>query len=110
MLTGLTGYFDDSGKEDSTVVCLAGFVTSVDQWLRFDDDWRTVLAMPQFDLTYFHMKEVRQAKKPPFDRFLNNHSLRVDLFDRLLRLLRVRTQQSFGGTVILRDYELLNRA
>jgi hypothetical protein len=106
----LTSYFDDSGKElDSAFVCLAGFVGDVEQWLRFENDWRDILALPQFGLTYFHMKEVRQATKPPFDRFKDNHALREDLFDRLIRALRVRVKRSFVGLVRLQSYEAVNR-
>lgn len=52
----LTAYFDDSGQYgspkggDTHAVVFAGFVSMVDQWDRFDKDWRDILGMPQFDL------------------------------------------------------------
>src|SRR5690242_20353130 len=59
----LTVYFDDSGSHGSTrALVFSGFAAPLDQWLAFERDWRIVLTLPQFDLEYFHMKELRQGK------------------------------------------------
>ncbi len=106
----LTAYFDDSGKEgDSPSVHLCGFVASADQWARFNSDWKSILAMPKFGLDYFHMKEMRQAKQPPWDKFKNNPTLREDLCDRLFRIIKVRTEWSFAGSVVMSDYNAMNQ-
>ena len=108
----LSAYFDDSGcyegarRTHAVVVC--GFVSTVDQWLRFDSDWRHVLAMPQFDLEHLHMKELRSGKGR-FTKFQDNLELQKDLFTRLHRLLRVRALETFGGAVLLDDYDAVNQ-
>lgn len=108
----LTAYYDDTGKRgDTAVVCLFGFVAELEQWMRFDDDWRFVLNLPQFRLPYFHMREVRQAaraKEQAFHKFQNNDSLRRDLFERLQHVIRARVLQSFSAIVMMADYNRLN--
>ena len=104
----LTAYYDDTGKPGNTpTVSLFGFVADADQWLRFEKDWRIVLNLPQFQLPYFHMKEVRQgkhSKNPAFHKFQDNDSLRRDLFDRLQSVIRCRVEQSFSATVVTSAY------
>ena len=107
----LTAYYDDTGKPELPVVSLFGFVASAEQWLRFDNDWRAVLALPQFQLPYFHMREIRQArraKNAAFHKFEDNDSLRRDLFERLQRVIRVRVEQAFSAVVLMDDYRRLN--
>jgi hypothetical protein len=108
----LTAYYDDTGKPDDTAtVSLFGFVGDAEQWLRFEDNWRSVLNLPQFRLPYFHMKEVRQAgqaKERAFHIFKNNPALEQDLCERLLRVIRIRVLESFSATVLMNDYHRLN--
>ena len=109
-------YFDDSGSHEAAhaqIVC--GFATSLDQWLLFERDWNTVLRMPQFDLDYLHMKELRTGKVK-FAKFEDNLDLQRDLFTRLQTLIRVRAPASFGCMVrrelyakVDADYQLRER-
>jgi hypothetical protein len=104
----LTAYFDDSGSHgDTKALVVCGFVSSAEQWLHFESNWRDVLAMPQFDLEHLHMKELR-AGKGRFAKFKNNSGLQRDLFDRLQRVLQVRIKRTFAGAVLLDDYDRLN--
>jgi len=105
----ITAYYDDSGSHGDTkslVVC--GFVSSDEQWLLFERDWNTVLRMPQFDLEHLHMRELRQGKGR-FAKFQNNAALQRDLFERLHNVMRVRTQRTFAGSIMLDDYDRVNR-
>jgi hypothetical protein len=100
----LTAYFDDSGNYESTsAVIISGFVSTLDQWVRFQHDWNVVLGLPQFDLEHFHMKELRQGKGR-FAKFKDNLALQADLFDRLLRVLRIRILKPFAGIILVDDY------
>jgi hypothetical protein len=79
----LTAYFNDSGTHGSTeAFVIGGFVASTEQWELFDRNWAHILAMPQFDLEYFHMRELRMSKGR-FARFKDNLRLQTELFDRL---------------------------
>ena len=103
-----TGYFDDSGhitNEKALVVC--GFVASVEQWKVFEKDWQAILNHPQFDLDYLHMKEFR-AYKGKFAKFKDNLPLQTELFSGLYGLIEARAEETFGATVLLRDYHNIN--
>jgi hypothetical protein len=103
-----TGYFDDSGHvTNNKVLVVAGFVAPVGQWKMFEKDWRAILKHPRFDLDYLHMKEFRNYRGK-FAKFKNNLPLQTDLFSNLYELIEARAEQSFGGTVLLRDYESVN--
>ena len=105
----LTAYFDDSGQHGQTKVqALCGFVSTVDQWLLFERDWRHVLQMPQFDLEDLHMKKMNSGKGR-YARFQNNLPLQAELFDRLQRVIKSRIIETFAGAVFLDDYDRLNR-
>jgi len=62
-LTGYTAVFDRSADDETpsggTVV--AGFVTTVEQWALWEDDWKAVLQ--KFDVPYFHMREFCSSQK-----------------------------------------------
>ena len=64
--------------------------------------------MPQFDLKHLHMKELRSGKGR-FAKFQDNLKLQRDLFERLHNLLRVRTRRTFAGSVILEDYDKVDK-
>lgn len=53
----LTGYFDASGGAEHSYVIVAGYVSTVARWKRFDREWWKVLRRKEFDVPYFHMKE-----------------------------------------------------
>jgi hypothetical protein len=38
-----TSYFDDSGGSDTSAQLVAGFVSSVEKWLSFDEEWKNLL-------------------------------------------------------------------
>ena len=103
-LAMITAYYDDSGSYgDTKALVVCGFVSSIDQWLLFERDWRVVLKMPQFDLEHLHMKDLRSHPK-----FKDNLPLQRDLFERLQNILRVRTTRTFAGSILLDDYDRVN--
>lgn len=52
----LHGYFDESGThEDSDSIVLAGFLSTIDQWERFETEWNEALA--EYELSFFHMTD-----------------------------------------------------
>jgi hypothetical protein len=102
----LTGYFDDSGPISTGAVVACGWVSTVEQWEQFDENWRFVLA--KFELPYFHMKSLRQYKGP-FEQFKDNLPRETDLMTRLQGVIRVRAQKSIGCLVDVNAYESVNR-
>jgi hypothetical protein len=108
-MAALTAYFDDSGHHgDTKAMVIAGFVASVDQWLRFERDWNFVLRLPHIDLDYLHMKELRSGKGK-FAKFKDNLELQTDLFRRLHCVIESRITTSFSSGVLLDDYDRVNK-
>jgi hypothetical protein len=110
-----TAYYDDSGHfakdgwpDNTPVLMMGGFVAPVDQWLRFEDDWKWILRLPQFGLDYFHMKELRQAKREPWLKFKDNLALETELFVRLHALIRARVSTSMASVLVLSAWDALN--
>jgi len=62
MMLAYTAYFDASGKQDHPETVVAGIVSPVHVWERYEVDWR--LALCQFDVPYFHMKEFTASQGP----------------------------------------------
>ena len=61
-LNTLTGYFDESGTHTgSRAVAVAGYVSTVEQWERFEVEWQAALA--EFGVPYFHMADFVDHKK-----------------------------------------------
>jgi hypothetical protein len=107
-MTMLTAYFDDTGSHAGSVVQgFLGFVSTLDQWIRFEHDWKAVLSQSQFDLDYFHMKEFRSGKGK-FAKFAGNTTLQRELFDKMQRVIRVRSLATVGIFVIREDFERVN--
>jgi hypothetical protein len=111
----LTGYLDDSGqyireghKGNTRLRVFGGFISTVEQWQHFEHDWNTVLQLPQFGLSYFHMKEIRQGKGEPWAKFKDNLPLQTDLLDRLQRVLKIRAHKTIAGCVDVKAWDRMN--
>src|ERR1700747_1622376 len=57
----ISGYFDDSRKEDYVLV-LAGLIGDADQWEHFENKWSYLLS--RHNVPYLHMKEMGSTKGP----------------------------------------------
>jgi hypothetical protein len=62
LLVMLAAYFDGSGGADQPMMVVAGYVSTVARWERFEIDWR--LALAKHGVPYFHMKEFAHFKGP----------------------------------------------
>jgi len=57
-----TAYFDESGSPvEGKALVVAGYVASVEQWLKFDDEWRETLACE--GVKRFHMRDFAHSLK-----------------------------------------------
>ena len=96
-LKGYSAFFDasmDAGKtEVSTVV--AGFVSSVENWERWEFAWK--LALAEYDLPYFHMKELLSGKKPYDAPKWKSTNYRAAFISKLVQITREHVMASIGS-------------
>jgi hypothetical protein len=101
-----TAYFDESGTHDqSAALVVSGYVASVQQWEKFDKEWKDALA--DEGLTHFHMKDFAHSKKE-FSTWKDNEPRRKRFLERLINIIRKNVRKSFSNAVILDAYRKVN--
>jgi len=105
-----TSYLDDSGHEDSPStkgIVAAGFVASVDQWLRFESEWHK--ALKQFKLpACFHTTDFI-AGQGEFSAWKNKKAEKQTILRHLVGIIRLRVRYSVSLIVMLDDYCRVNQ-
>ena len=72
-------YMDESGTHDNKHLVVGGYVSRVEKWVSFSQEWKKVLEA--YSLPYFHMKDFRNPKSRMY-RHLSVRD-RESLFDSL---------------------------
>jgi hypothetical protein len=102
-----TAYFDASGSESSTVMSVAGFVSRLEKWARFESAWKSFLpdTVSMFHMTDFVTgREGWESWKGPEHR-----KLRAKLLENLVGCIKLNTNQGFASSVRMSDYREVNR-
>jgi Protein of unknown function (DUF3800) len=102
-----TAYFDASGHpDDQKVMTVAGFVSSVKKWKRFEGEWDALLRAAC--VKYFRMSEF-VSDQGEFDVGWKGQSEKRRLFiDGLAKCLKRNVNKSFRMTLVLSDYAKIN--
>lgn len=100
-----TAYFDASGKPDSKVMVMAGFVSRVPKWERFESEWRKLL--PD-GIPTFHMTDFASSRKG-WESWKNQPEARVKLFAALVDCIKRNTNKGFGISLQTSDYAAIDR-
>lgn len=95
-------YFDAAGGEDQGFIVVAGWVSSVTLWERFEVDWR--LALARAGVPYFHMKEFSQSKGP-FKSWKSQEQRRANFIGVLAAIIR---DYGMFGTGTYLDFNIFN--
>jgi hypothetical protein len=97
-----TACFDASGHEQNEEhLVVAGFLSSGDDWIKFDSAWTRRLA--ENGLPYLHMREFAH-KLPPFDRLTEKQ--RRELLSDLMDIIQANAYRKYVSVVVnkvLRD-------
>ncbi len=103
----LTCYFDESGGDHLGLTCVCGFVASVNQWERFEFDWKIFLA--KYDVPYFHMKEYSQSKGP-FAKWADERmsATRASFMRDAAEIIKATTQCMFISMVVHEIFDLVD--
>src|SRR5436853_7779530 len=62
-MANFAAYFDDSGHPDQSVVLVAGFISTAENWNNFEVEWDNVLKAAELD--HLHMTEFEHSRKWP---------------------------------------------
>src|SRR5437868_4312997 len=108
----LKGYFDDSGKEESPALSIAGYVGVQRIWDVFELEWKR--ALDRNDIPYFHMKDISKPKSPMHkfygqDNKERSRALFQDLAGALNRCWSLQEFALFGCVVPREPLEKFNR-
>jgi hypothetical protein len=98
-----TAYFDASGNSKSSAITIAGFVSRLRKWERFEVQWKALLpdGMRMFHMTDFvSFKNGWEGWKADPRRGV--------LFDSLVACIKRNTNQGFGVSLRLSDYKELD--
>src|ERR1039458_10106147 len=100
-----TAYFDASGDKQMRMLAVAGFVATVTQWKRFDEECSAILHGE--GVTAMHMTDCASSQRE-FASWKGQSERRRQFVDRLCRCVKRRTNKGFASIVVLSDYEALN--
>jgi hypothetical protein len=97
----ITGYFDDSGTgANDSVVAVAGYVGSVSQWQKFDQEWGKLLA--QYSVSKMHRAELESG----YGEFVGwTREKKNSFIAKAQEIIRKRTYLPIGMSVIKEEFE-----
>jgi hypothetical protein len=106
-----SAHFDESGAPGNThsVLTVAGCVSSVNKWARFEVEWNKILieaGLPEG--TVFHMNKFARNIKP-YEEFEGNPKRKAELISALVNCTRRNVNKAFSCTVVLEDWERMNQ-
>jgi hypothetical protein len=101
-----TAYFDASGSPDEgKALVVAGYVSTADQWLEFDREWRSLLA--EEDVSDFHMRDFTVSRRQ-FTTWKGDEVRRKRFLQRLIGIIKRRVHKSIANGVILKHYNRID--
>lgn len=101
-----TAYFDASGTPRSRVLTIAGFVSSVVWWDRYDAEWKRLLAT--VPTKQFHMTDFVSSQED-FKSWKGKSTKRAKFFAGLVKCIRQNTRKGFAVSVQMADYAKVNQ-
>jgi hypothetical protein len=100
-----TAYFDASGTAQTRVITMAGFVSRVQKWERFEREWPKLLPGA---VKFFHMTDFVSSQRG-WESWKEGHSeKRANLVDNLVACIKRNTNKGFGVSLRLSDYVSFN--
>lgn len=97
-------YFDTSGKADSKVMAMAGFVARVSKWDRFETEWPKLL--PE-GIPFFHMTDFVSRRKG-WESWMGRSEDRAKLVAALVDCIKRNTNKGFGISLQLSEYDAID--
>jgi hypothetical protein len=103
MVSLATVYLDESGTHaSSSIVTVAGFLSNVDKWATFSNDWNEALRAS--NIRCFHMTDF-ENRRGEFDGWTED--IRKPLLNKLLTIIQEHTFWSVGSNIETSLYDSL---
>jgi hypothetical protein len=99
-MTALQLYLDVAGHpHDSSILCCAGFASSEQKWLQFEQKWKAALEEHSLG-EVFHMTD--------FEHKFKNRPERWEILEHLVHIISDHTVAAFSNSVEMADYLNVN--
>jgi hypothetical protein len=104
-----TAYFDASRSEDSRVTTVAGFVSRLTKWERFEDQWKSILSKANPNVSMFHMTDFVSSRNG-WEAWKGkaNTERRHVFFEQLLTCIAANTNKGFAASVPKENFNFKN--
>jgi len=100
-----TAYLDGSGSpKDTSIVAVAGFLATAEQWIHFERNWRDACAA--FGVSALHMRDYAHSRRE-FESWKADAIKRKRFLERLINIISTRVLNSFASAVVMTDYEAM---
>jgi hypothetical protein len=100
-----TAYFDASGNKRMPVLTVAGFVSRVAKWDRFNDEWSAILSGEQ--VSSMHMTDFVSSKRQ-FASWRGQSDRRRKFISDLTDCIKRNTNKGFAASLFIDDYNEVN--
>ena len=108
MFTEYSSYFDGSGdKESQPVQVVAGFVSTVKKWARFETDWNALLKANR--VSALHMTDY-VSSQGEFADWKGDTARRRQFQEALTACMKRNVNKLFASGLMIEDYDAINRA
>jgi uncharacterized protein DUF3800 len=106
-MAALTIYIDDSGTDPTQPFAIAaGWISPIEQWEKFEKDWRRIKAKPGYEFHCFHMSECLASNST--SEFCDWDDAKKERVIRKLRkIIRGGAIQGFAIALGKQDYDKL---
>lgn len=101
-----TTYFDASGNKRTSVLTVAGFVSRVSKWDRFNSEWSAILSREH--VTSMHMTDFASTEKQ-FKSWRGQSERRRKFISDLTDCIRRNTNKGFAASVYISDYNEVDK-
>jgi hypothetical protein len=104
-----SAHFDASGNEDHHFITVAGGISSINRWIKFEKDWNKALiedGLP--DGTVFRMAQFAYCQGP-FAIYKGDSARKAQLFSRLVSCIAKHVGKMFSVAVVVKDYKDFDR-
>lgn len=105
-MTRYIAYFDASGTRDIEMIAVGGYISTVDDWKRFDSEWQAALSWGK--VPYFHMRRFNAHQTPFKNQKWKREELRSEFLGRLIDAIARNVDWFTLNILPISDWQTVN--